>query len=307
MSPLCPSPIHAFTGAVGGQDTPTPKGSGKPLRSPPPPPDPNLPTFTLTGEIKYVDTHDGHRTYTFYDAEGNVTPLARDLALSDVDNKTVPISAGDVLQLECVVGRVCSSCPSGENATCTCPSEEQIQGCLSTNQATVSQVVPAWQVAQMDPNNPNEGTAINKNYRLLVLILDYTACGFAPSLDVDTVTQLYMGPNGDGNGGVAEKFKQCSYGKFNISYFQVAVIKPVCSTAVTGGCSWWAISSAADAAAKAQLGLPFFSNFTYYTYVVPPGLQSVCPWAGLALVPGKQTWLQSTGYGVLRWATIMQE
>ncbi|GLI63048.1 hypothetical protein VaNZ11_005763 [Volvox africanus] len=139
------------------------------------------------------------------------------------------------------------------------------------------------------------------------MILDYTACGFAPSLDVDTVTRLYMGPNRDGNGGVAEKFNECSYGKFNISYFQAAVVKPACSTAVTSGCSWWAISSAADAAAKAQLGLPFFSNFTYYTYVVPPGLQSVCPWAGLALLPGKQTWLQSTGYGVLRWATIMHD
>ncbi|GIL49957.1 hypothetical protein Vafri_6156 [Volvox africanus] len=138
------------------------------------------------------------------------------------------------------------------------------------------------------------------------MILDYSACGFAPSLDVDTVTRLYMGPNRDGNGGVAEKFKQCSYGKFNIRYFQAAVVKPACSIAITSGCSWWAISSGADTAAKAQLGLPFFYNFTYYTYVVPPGLQSVCPWGGLSLLPGKQTWLQSSSYGVLRWATIMQ-
>ncbi|GLI63580.1 hypothetical protein VaNZ11_006582 [Volvox africanus] len=57
------------------------------------------------------------------------------------------------------------------------------------------------------------------------------------------VTELYMGPNGDGNGGVAEKFKKYSYGKFGIRYFQAAVVKPGCSTAITRGCSWWAIAS----------------------------------------------------------------
>ncbi|GLI61719.1 hypothetical protein VaNZ11_004200 [Volvox africanus] len=303
---------NGFIDTVGGQNSPpgnnTPtKAPGKPLRSPPPPPSTNATTIAVTGELKFVDTHDGQSRYTLYDADGNVTPLAHGLETPIVDSANNPISPGDVIQMECVIGKAnyCGTCPNGENTTCTCPADDTTSACTSASQ--VSLIAPAYTMAGFDPNNPKQGTAMNINYRLLVMILDYTACGFPPSLDVDTVTKLYMGPNRDGNGGIADKFKQCSYGNFNISYFQAAVIKPACSTAVTSGCSWWAISSGADAAARSQLGLPFFSNFTYFTYVVPPGLQNVCPWAGLALLPGKQTWLQSTGYGVLRWSTVMQE
>ncbi|GIL42386.1 hypothetical protein Vafri_362 [Volvox africanus] len=293
---------------IDDDSTPPPKAPAKPLRFPPPPPHPNVPTTTLIGELKFVDTHDGQSRYTLYGVDGNVTPFAHGFQPRDVNNTSgTGISPGDIVQMACVLGRpnYCGACPAGESATCSCPPEDTTPACLSAS--NVSLLVPAHSLAGFDPNNPNQGTALNVNYRVLVMILDYSACGYAPSLDVDTVTQLYMGPNRDGNGGIAEKFKQCSYGKFNISYLQAAVVQPNCSTAVTSGCSWWAISSGADAAAKAQLGLPFFSNFTYYTYVVPPGLQSVCPWAGLALLPGRQTWLQTNGYGVLRWATVMQE
>ncbi|GIL49955.1 hypothetical protein Vafri_6156 [Volvox africanus] len=289
---------------VGGQNTTTTTALGKPLRYPPPPPSPNATTVTLIGELKFVDTHDGNPRYALYNADGNVTPFAHGYQQpAELEYTSTPISPGDVIELECVLGRpgYCGACPNGESETCTCPTEDDnIQACTITRKLVV--IIPAS--ASFGPEDPQQGTALNINYRLLVIILNYSACGFAPSLDVDTVTKLYMGPNRDGNGGVAEKFKQCSYGKFNIRYFHAAVVQPACSTAITSGCSWWAISSGADAAAKAQLGLPFFSNFTYYTYVVPPGLQSVCKWAGLSVLPGKQTWLQSTGN--LRWATIMQ-
>ncbi|GIL49962.1 hypothetical protein Vafri_6156 [Volvox africanus] len=262
-------------------------------------------TVTVIGELKFVDTHDGNPRYALYDFDGNVTPFAHGFTgVCDMSNTSV--CPGDMIWSECVLGRpgYCGACPNGESATCTCPTEDgSIQVCTINS---VELIYRTEYLPGFAPEDPQQRTALNINYRLLVMILDYSACGFAPSLDVDTVTKLYMGPNRDGNGGVAEKFKQCSYGKFNIRYFQAAVVKPACSTAVTSGCSWWAISSGADAAAKAKLGLPFFSNFTYYAYVVPPGLQSVCPWAGLSLLPGKQTWLQSTGYGVPRWATIMQ-
>ncbi|GIL73950.1 hypothetical protein Vretifemale_3946, partial [Volvox reticuliferus] len=317
LAVLSAGAIDLVAGDGGPPSSPSPappppyKAPARLLRSPPPPPDPNATPTTVMGELKFVDTHtgDGDKRFVLYDEQGNVTPFADGFQPPDVDNTTGPISTGDVIQLECTLGRTgyCGACPGGENDTCTCPPEDTTQACMGANQATVSLVVPAWQVAGFDPNNPKQGTAMNINYKLLVMILDYSACGYAPTLDVDTVTKLYMGPNRDGNGGVADKFSRCSYGKLNISYFQAAVVTPACSTAVTSGCSWWAISSGADAAAKAQLGQVFFGNFTYFTYVVPPGLQSVCPWAGLALLPGKQTWLQTSGYGVLRWATVMQE
>lgn len=164
-------------------------------------------------------------------------------------------------------------------------------------------VQSAYQVAA-------QTTALGANAtRLLVMILDYSACGYPSSLNVTTVRQLFLGPNEDGNGGVAMRYQQCSYGNMLLSTtaFMAAVITPACSISVTSACSWWAISQGADAAARSQLGLPVFSSFTYYTYVLPPGLQRVCPWAGLALLPGRQTWLQTSNYGVMRWATIMQE
>ncbi|GIL73954.1 hypothetical protein Vretimale_5108 [Volvox reticuliferus] len=299
----------AIDPVAGDSGSPPYKAPGKHIQYPPSPPDPNATNVTVMGELKFVDTHAGDPRFVLYDADGNVTPFAHGYQPPDVDNTTGPISTGDVIQLDCTLGRTgyCGACPGGESATCICPAGDTTQACVGASQATVSRIVPAWQVVGFDPNDPKQGTAMNINYKLLVMILDYSACGYAPTLDVDTVTKLYMGPNRDGNGGIADKFRRCSYGKFNISYFQAAVVKPACSTPVTSGCSWWAISSGADAAAKAQLGQLFFSNFTYFTYVVPPGLQSVCPWAGLALLPGKQTWLQSSDYGVLRWATVMQE
>ncbi|GLC52338.1 hypothetical protein PLESTB_000618100 [Pleodorina starrii] len=145
--------------------------------------------------------------------------------------------------------------------------------------------------------------------KLLVMIMDYSACGFAPGLNESVIRSTFLGPNGDGAGGVAQKYTQCSYGRFNINAtaFQVVTVPQNCTSAVTASCSWWAISNGGDTAAKAMLGATVFSDFTHYIYVVPPGLSSVCSWAGLALLPGKQVWLQTSSYGVYRWATVMQE
>jgi hypothetical protein len=145
--------------------------------------------------------------------------------------------------------------------------------------------------------------------RLLVMIMDYTECGFAPGINASTTRSIFLGPDGDGSGGVAQRYTQCSYGAFNInaSALQVITVPQRCSTSVTASCSWWAISNGGDTTAKSQLGTNVFSDFTHYIYIVPPGLSSVCPWAGLALLPGKQVWLQTSSYGVYRWATIMQE
>ncbi|EFJ50783.1 metalloproteinase, extracellular matrix glycoprotein VMP11, partial [Volvox carteri f. nagariensis] len=144
--------------------------------------------------------------------------------------------------------------------------------------------------------------------RVLVMILDYTICGFPAGLDESTTRSLFLGPNGDGTGGIAQKYTQCSYGKFNLNttaFRAVTVPQTSCSTAITATCSWWAISNNCDLATKALIGNVAFSSFTHYIYIVPPGLP--CPWSGLALLPGNQVWLQTSPYGVYRWATVMQE
>ncbi|GLC52339.1 hypothetical protein PLESTB_000618400 [Pleodorina starrii] len=147
------------------------------------------------------------------------------------------------------------------------------------------------------------------NQRLLVMIMDYSICGFAPGLNESAIRSIFLGPTGNGAGGVAQKYTQCSYGKFNINAtaFRVVTVPQNCSTTVTASCASWAISNGADTAAKAMLGATVFAGFTHYTYILPPGLASRCTWAGLATIGGNQTWLQTSSYGVNRWATVMQE
>ncbi|GLC57213.1 hypothetical protein PLESTB_001199900 [Pleodorina starrii] len=264
-------------------------------------PAPGGPTIDVVGQLTFVDTHDGNERYALIDAEGQVTPFSANFKPPEVDKNEQEIETGAIVGMTCTVGSLgyCPGCNYTANPSCTCE-DEGTPACASAKQTDVSLVKSAYQVAAME-------SPITRQ-RLLVMILDYSNCGFAPTLDEVTATKLYLGPNRDGQGGVAKQFELCSYGKLTLSAngFRAAKIAPVCSTAVTASCSWWAISAGADNAAKKALGAQFY-NFTHYTYVVPPGLQSVCPWAGLALLPGRQTWLQTSSYGVYRWGTVMQE
>lgn len=145
--------------------------------------------------------------------------------------------------------------------------------------------------------------------RLLVMIVEYPECGFPAGLDETTVRNLFLGPGRDGQGGLALKYTQCSYGKFglNVTAFRVVRVPHMCSTPISSSCAFWAISSLADVATKSLIGENAFSSFTHFTYIVPPGIRSVCRWAGLALLPGERTWLQTIPNGVYRWSTAMQE
>ncbi|GIL54187.1 hypothetical protein Vafri_9712 [Volvox africanus] len=152
-------------------------------------------------------------------------------------------------------------------------------------------------------------TSGNVTQRPLVIILDYGSCGLSAGLTPSDVRSIFLGASGDGSTGVARKYAQCSYGKFtiNATAFMAITVPANCTTSVTSSCSWWTLSQNGDAGARAALGIALFSSFTNYIYVVPPGLSSVCPWAGLALLPGRQVWLMTSTYGVRRWGTVMQE
>ncbi|GLI60271.1 hypothetical protein VaNZ11_002361 [Volvox africanus] len=144
--------------------------------------------------------------------------------------------------------------------------------------------------------------------KLLVMIVDYPECGFPATITEDEVRSLYLGPNQDGEGGVAQKYEQCSNGQFVIDSeaFRAIRVPHKCSTPITSSCSYWAVEVLANAATKNIIGAGNFSAFTHYTYVLPPGLRPLCSWDGVALLPGRQTWLQTTPNGVYRWATVMQ-
>lgn len=142
------------------------------------------------------------------------------------------------------------------------------------------------------------------------MILDYSSCDKPPGITINEIRTIFLGPAGGGNNGIAKRWNQCSYGWFtyNATAFKTIVVKPKnCTTAVTATCSWWGMSVDADIAAREILGDAAFVSYTNYIYVVPPDLQSVCTWSGLALLPGRQIWLQTSPTGVRRWATVMQE
>ncbi|EFJ42901.1 metalloproteinase, extracellular matrix glycoprotein VMP32, partial [Volvox carteri f. nagariensis] len=150
---------------------------------------------------------------------------------------------------------------------------------------------------------PDRGTIYQ---RLLAIILDYPDCGMSASVTEAEVRTNFLGPNGDGRGGVAAKYTNCSFGKFNLNAtaFKVITVRTTCSNDTTK-CQYWNLATDGNIGAKAQLGDAEYLGFTHYAYIVPPRM--TCPWAGLGIISGRQIWLHTSGYGLYRSATIMQE
>ncbi|GLI64398.1 hypothetical protein VaNZ11_007664, partial [Volvox africanus] len=277
--------------------------------------------LVIVEQLVFVDTHDGYGRFALASAEGSLTPLPDGFRPPDFDINGIPIAVGAIVQLECnqaePTGPVyCNLCPDGETPTCSClgsasglSSYERVSSIADCVGDITWTVIELPIIAAGWPAAASGGVAQNVKQRLLVMILDYPSCDYRPSLDEDTLTKLYLGPNRDGNGGIAQKYYQCSYGSFTLkpSATRVITITAPCDSAILSTCSWWGLSEGADAAAIAQLGLQAFSSFTHYTYVLPPDLQGVCTWTGLSVLPGRKTWFQSNSYGVYRWATVMQE
>ncbi|GIL88368.1 hypothetical protein Vretifemale_16339, partial [Volvox reticuliferus] len=138
--------------------------------------------------------------------------------------------------------------------------------------------------------------------------MDFSECGYPPSMNESEIISIYLGPNADGKGGMSYNFSQCSYGRLNTSVEDFTVIRikpPSCSAASM--CSWWSMAKLADNIAIESLDIVFF-KFTFFTYLIPAGVENVCGgWLSAALLPGRQSWLMSTKQSVYRWTTVMQE
>ncbi|GIL87283.1 hypothetical protein Vretimale_1768 [Volvox reticuliferus] len=237
----------------------------------------------IMGELLYITVDNTTNQWLLRNSEGNLVPLMGGFIPPPTDVFGVKVSSGSVVELDCFFNPLTGDCtPDG---------------------ATIIKVLQAAQASEVA-----DGANITQS--LLVIILDYPACGLPSNITEADVRTIYLGPNLDGNGGVAQKYRQCSYGKFNFNFttFRVVRVPHMCSSSITNSCAYWAIQQLADTATKALIGTASFSSFTHYTYLVPPGLRSVCTWGGLALLPGRQTWLQTVApRGIYRWPTIMQE
>ncbi|GIL59374.1 hypothetical protein Vafri_14249 [Volvox africanus] len=238
---------------------------------------------TILGELLYVTVDNTTDQWLIRNSDGNLVPLMGGYKPPATDIFGVKITSGSVVELDCFYNPLAGDCtPDG---------------------ATIIKVLQAAQ-------NSDAANGANITQNLLVMIVDYPACGLPSNITETEVRNIYLGPALDGNGGMAQKYRQCSYGKFNfnVTTFRVVRVPHMCSSSITSSCAYWAIQQLADTATKALIGTGNFSAFTHYTYLVPPGLQSVCTWGGLALLPGRHTWLQTVAArGIYRWRTIMQE
>ncbi|GIL59429.1 hypothetical protein Vafri_14100 [Volvox africanus] len=241
-------------------------------------------TRRVRGQLLYLTVSEPAGQWLIRDNDLGLTPLSSGYNPPKIDVNGTSVLPGSAVSLECFIDETTGVCnPNG------------LAPIFVTSRPPIAAVAP--------------DTIISQN--LLVMILDYADCGYPASLGEDDVRSIYLGPNRDGNGGIAQKYAHCSYGKFtiNVATFKALLLQPRCTTPVTASCAPWAIAAIADAAAKARIGIASFASFSHVTYVLPPGFSgnSGCPWAGLATLPGTQSWMQTNFYGINRWATVMQE
>ncbi|EFJ42847.1 hypothetical protein VOLCADRAFT_41285, partial [Volvox carteri f. nagariensis] len=237
---------------------------------------------TVSGELVFVGTDlDQEVQWVIRQEDGSLTPIALGYKAPETDDLGQSVVPGALVTIPCYIDAlgVCNPVPG------------------------YSTVVLSAQPLLL----PNTERIIQ---RRLVIIVDYSSCGFPPSYNESVVRSQFLGPNGDGSGGVAKQFTQCSYGRFNVNpaALKVITVKRNCPVEATlKSCAVLLLTNDVDNGAKEMLGNAAFAGFTHKTYILPFGLTMYCSWAGLALLPGTQSWVMSTGYGLERVATIMQE
>ncbi|EFJ45677.1 metalloproteinase, extracellular matrix glycoprotein VMP27 [Volvox carteri f. nagariensis] len=234
----------------------------------------------LRGELVAVVSHnDGTQQWAIRNGDGVMTPIARDFEPPKADVNGRDMQLGAVVKIACYKDAAGVCYPVSNTSISVIPSRSML---------LTADTDPVYQ-------------------RLLVMIMDYSLCGFPSTITEAEARAIFLGPDGDGSGGVAQKYTQCSYGKFslNVTAFRVVTVKKSCTATTVSYCSWWTMSLDGDTGAEAILGQEAFSDVTHFAYIVPPRVR--CPWGGLSMVPGRQIWLATSDYGVRRWATIMQE
>ncbi|GIL55349.1 hypothetical protein Vafri_10884 [Volvox africanus] len=263
----------------------------------------NVPKLSMDStmvQLGYVDTHDGQARYVIMDDLATIRPFKVNFTPPAFDLRGADMVPGSVVLVGCGVvdRRTCSLCPDGEGDTCICPIEDEATlTCLSSSDN--------WYV-MIEMYHDEEGE-YDIQHDLLVMMMDFSDCGYPPSMSEAEITSIYLGPSADGKGGMSYNFSQCSYGKLvtSVENFKVIRIKPP-SCSAASMCSWWSLAKTADNIAANELNYMFYA-FRFFTYLLPAGVEKVCGWQSAALIPGRQTWLMSTNQSVYRWTTVMQE
>ncbi|EFJ42791.1 metalloproteinase, extracellular matrix glycoprotein VMP14, partial [Volvox carteri f. nagariensis] len=250
-------------------------------------------TVDVSGELMLVDTH-LEAQWIIRQYDGTLTPVALGYTPPKTDDLGKPVLSGALVTIVS-----CSYSHFHYNVQCSC----YIDDLGICNPAPGDNTVVLLGKTLLLPDIKTI------HQRLLVIILDYSICGSPATMNQTAARMVFLGPKGDGSGGIAEKYTQCSHGKFNLNTtaFKVITVRSNCTDAIVKKCAYWTMGSDGETGARLLLGGKAFAEFTHFAYIIPPGVGRVCTWNGLASLPGKQIWLQSWSYGVQRWATVMQE
>ncbi|EFJ52160.1 metalloproteinase, extracellular matrix glycoprotein VMP34, partial [Volvox carteri f. nagariensis] len=258
----------------------------------------------VTGELTLLLTHQKEDQYIIIKSDGDSVPIALGYKPPTTDDSGQPVTRGALVTIVNPAGSpgVCSGRTGNQRSTCymnarlgTC---EPVPGTKTIVLSAMPQLL-----------FPDKGAIINQ--RLLVMIMDYSSCGVAPTMSVNEVRNIYLGPRGDGSGGIAQKYTQCSIGRFNLNAtaFTAIIINGTCQNGTAIECNSHLMGMEARAKAKTLLGETAFSDFTQRTYLLPGSFK--CGFIGLAnlgtIYPALDSWLLAMDKSVYRWATVMQE
>ncbi|KAG2429776.1 hypothetical protein HXX76_010560 [Chlamydomonas incerta] len=230
----------------------------------------------IEGLLTYVDYHDGTGDWALLDkAAHKFEPLGKGKKPPKKDKNGKDLEPGQYMTIGCTVDSTTGQCSFIDSAD-------------------VTVLKPAY----IPP-------ATNVRQNLLVVIVDAPACGAAAAsgATVSNLQNLYFGPNFDGKAGWAARLENCSYGEVvweppTSGLTQFVTVTPACTWPTTS-CDAYAMSDAANAAARAKLGDLVFNDFTHYHVVM--NIPSSCSWAGLATLGGGvggggQVWLNTNSW-----------
>ncbi|EFJ52162.1 metalloproteinase, extracellular matrix glycoprotein VMP36 [Volvox carteri f. nagariensis] len=254
----------------------------------------------VTGELTLLITHQKEDQYIIIKSDGDSVPIALGYKPPTTDDSGQPVTRGALVTIVSTPpprisgGRVCTCYMNVRLGTC-----EPVPGTKTIVLSAMPQLL-----------FPDKGAIINQ--RLLVVITDYTSCGLPPTMSVNEVRNIYLGPQGDGSGGIAQKYTQCSHGRFNLNTtaFTAIVINATCRNGAAIECDPFNVSAEANAKAKTLLGETAFSDFTQRTFLLPGALN--CGFLGAAQLGNtertvRESWLLNVDKSVYRWGTVMQE
>ncbi|GIL54672.1 hypothetical protein Vafri_10417 [Volvox africanus] len=289
---LPPKPPPRNNGNVGPPSSllrlpsPPPRPALPPPLSPSPPPSlasSKAKTISLKGQLVYQTTY-SYGGWAVVSHQGRMYQLP----VQPVDTIfKIPIPLGSSVYMTCYLS---SAAPSSSGPAISSPSQRQ-QMCSSIAGARMTPAVMPM--------------TSNITLSVLVMLVSFKAseeCGSVPpGTNVVSIRNAFLAANG-----YVDFFRKCSYGKLTLDRDTLTVVSVVvpCSRDLNQ-CDETSISVAARKQISSS-GIEL-ASFSHLLYVLPKDFGSICGWAGISDIPGRQSWFSADSYGIFEKGTVMQK